>query len=264
LSTVPKPGTSTGSNKALLFFVALLLLFGGGMLLFFGYKHFQRSNSPGAVTKRARRPEKVLPKPEEVDGLVHDFLLTDRSGGQWSSEQMVGKVWVASFFFASCPNSCQQQNQTIQALHRDFAAKGVTFLSITCDPSRDTPERLREYAMKFTTDVDHWKFLSGDLLYTRRIGVERFRVAVAEQTHMDRLLVVDKWGTTRGSFHWKDGKQLEEMKTLLPQLLSEKEQPKEPAKEQPKEPVKKQTKDPVKKQAETQRQEQTKAKKGAK
>ena len=221
-SSVENPASSLSSNRTLLFFVALLFLVGGGTILYYGYRKFQKRDAEVKKIVSKPDPKTALPK-----GPVESFVLTDRSGNEFASADLKGKVWVASFFFSSCPHSCKQQNESIRDLHRIFAKRGVTFLSITCDPKNDTAATLRDYAMNFTSDVRQWKFLTGDLEYIQKVGAERFRVFVGEKGHQDRLLVVDKWGRMRASVPWSRPGELAKMRTLLEELLAETEPPKD-------------------------------------
>ena len=45
---------------------------------------------------------------------------------------------------------------------------------------------------------DQWLFLTGRLIYIRRVASELFGVALDKQTHTERLIVCDKWGKVRG------------------------------------------------------------------
>ena len=80
---------------------------------------------------------KLDPKP------IEDFALTDSYDMDFDTRDLRGQVWVASFFFATCPSVCRQQNQMISSLHGEFGRQGVKFLSITCDPKYDSTESLR-------------------------------------------------------------------------------------------------------------------------
>lgn len=203
---------------AALFWLAVLLVFVGGMVFY-------------AASKRGREP-RVNGGSEAVEDwsdapILTRFRLTERSGRHVSSEDLLGKVWVTNFFYSSCPGSCRQQTQLVQSLQRQYGRDGVVFVSITCDPAIDTPERLREYAHNFDAPDDGWLFLTGEMIYLRRVGAEFFRLAVMEKEHQDNLAVVDKWGNVRGRFNWHDPLQLDRLKSLLPELLAETEAPAE-------------------------------------
>ena len=73
-----------------------------------------------------------------------EFELTERSGQPFRSADMKGKVWVATYFFTTCPGNCIRLNQNIKFMHNMPELKDVTWVSITCDPDNDTLAALRE------------------------------------------------------------------------------------------------------------------------
>jgi cytochrome oxidase Cu insertion factor (SCO1/SenC/PrrC family) len=158
---------------------------------------------------------------EWMDG----FTLTERSGREVKWSDLEGKVRVVSFFFSSCPANCLRQNQKIGEIQRAYVGKDLVCVSITCDPDTDSPERLREYAAKLEAPGDQWLFLTGRLIYIRRVASELFKVALDKQTHTERLIVCDKWGNIRGSFLWNKLDEVAELRLLVDKLLSEREPP---------------------------------------
>ena len=218
-------------NKALVFFTALIFLFGGFVVFFIAYRSgvgevgAGEGGDPGVVTKElgAVVDKQYMKTPPDVpaDELVTDFILTNQNGELFSSHSLDGQVHVASFFFATCPATCRAQNEAMRELHRDYGRKGVKFLSITVDPENDSPDRLREYASLFGAKSDEWQFLTGDLLYTRRIGAEIYQMHVDKGVHTNRLAIVDKAGKLRGAFDWQDLTQVGKMRKLIDELLAE-------------------------------------------
>lgn len=184
-----------------------------------------------AVMLKRQKSHDEEPLVEQVDEewrdvkWIKDFKLTERSGKTFDSRSMQSQVWVASFFFAACPTECKLQNNHVAGIAREFGPKGVTFVSITCDPKNDTPARLRDYANQFDADEKQWLFLTGDVLHIQRIGAERFSLAVLDSeegpTHSSRLVVVDRNGEIRGRYDWKDPAELTELKLMLNKCLAE-------------------------------------------
>lgn len=190
--------------------VAALVFFAAGIGLV-AFAMVRRSAEDNATGKQVAAPGTH----------IDDFVLTDRTGLPFSSADLQGKVWVASFFFSSCPTTCLRQNQTVAALADEFASQGVKFVSITCDPENDTPQNLQAYAARFHAKPDEWYFLTGDLTYIRMIGRDAFQVLVEKQTHSNRLMLVDKWGNVRGKYNWEDPKELETLKKNIAKLMAE-------------------------------------------
>ena len=108
------------------------------------------------------------------DKPVVDFQLVDASGAPFSSDQLKGHVWVASFFFANCPGFCLNLNQQVEKIVKEVADAEVRFVSITVDPAHDTPAVLTEYAQKFHADPARWTFLTGDQATIERVALEKF------------------------------------------------------------------------------------------
>lgn len=152
------------------------------------------------------------------------FELTDTSGIRFRSKDMVGKVWVANFFFSSCPGACPKLLNQIKELRAQLGDRDVTFVSLTNDPDTDTPEVLKEYAKKYRSD-DKWKFLTGtEQLQMRAIGSEFFDVnAGTGESHSEKLIVVDKWNKVRGQFHVHKPEEMIQFRILLDELLKETE-----------------------------------------
>lgn len=149
-----------------------------------------------------------------------DYDLTERTGATFGRKDLLGKVHVVSFFFASCPGTCREQNNRLAGVHSEFKAKGVKFVSITCDPETDTPAKLREYALLYSAPEDSWKFLTGELPYIRRVAAEVYRVPLDLKTHVEKFLVVDQTGKLRGSFSWGNASSMKEMRLLIDELLA--------------------------------------------
>ncbi|MBA60854.1 MAG: hypothetical protein CMJ76_00670 [Planctomycetaceae bacterium] len=215
-------------SKAAGFFVALMLLVAGGLMLFKLSSGGQHQSGTSAVTGAPDWQPKISPADYETGAgelWITEFELVDQQGESFSSAEMEGKVWLASFFFASCPATCVQQNREKQSLHEVWSRKGVKFVSITCDAENDTPARLHEYSQKFTTDHENWKFLSGDGGFINRIGSEFFRVSVGPRTHTDSFVLMDKWGNVRGTYNWLDKTELKQMNQEIVTLLTEDSEP---------------------------------------
>lgn len=157
---------------------------------------------------------------------LRDFTLFDQDGRDFFSRELTGRVWIASFFFSHCPTICPEQNAYLAALYqrRKLSSPSSPLLrlvSISTDPQRDTPERLREYGSQFQIPFSDWTFCTGDLKLVRRISAEFFGVSGDADHHSSLLLVVDKWGRVRGRFDWHDPQEELAMLELISQLEQE-------------------------------------------
>jgi len=152
---------------------------------------------------------------------IRDFHLTERSGEKFFSRDLTGEVWIANFFFSSCPGICKKQNEYLRDLQKRLGDKAARVVSITTDSATDTPEHLREFAKKLNADKERWLFLTGESHLIKRVGAEFFKAASGGGHHSSQLYIVDRWGDVRGDFDWEDPKQEIAMLKLIEQLRAE-------------------------------------------
>lgn len=79
------------------------------------------------------------------------------------SDLLQGKVVIINSFFATCQGSCLPLNQNLEKVQQalgDRLGKDVFILSISVDPTVDTPTNLNAYAKKLHARPG-WHFLTG-------------------------------------------------------------------------------------------------------
>ena len=141
----------------------------------------------GALASLWRQPE-PLPAEGTVEtladyGLVPDFRLTERGGSTVTLADLRGKVWVANFIYTECTETCPLQSLQVQRLQEEFAgARDLRFVSITVDPSHDTPEVLRRYADRYGADPERWLFLTGPKPAIHALAKDGFKLGVSDAT----------------------------------------------------------------------------------
>ena len=94
-----------------------------------------------------------------------DVTLINQHGEKmrFYSDLLKGKIVVINSFFTTCTSVCPPLNRNfakIQDAVGDRLGKDVYLLSISVDPTNDTPPRLKEYAEKFQAKPG-WYFLTG-------------------------------------------------------------------------------------------------------
>ena len=152
---------------------------------------------------------------------VEPFELTRESGETFNTASLDGKVWVASFFFTSCPGFCLKQNQSIADLTKTLGDKDVTFVSVSVDPTLDTPPELVKYAAHFKADPAHWVFLTGDFEKIRHVAKDSFLVAADRDTHTGRLFLVGRDGKIVASYSGTDPGEMKMLAREIDKLNAE-------------------------------------------
>lgn len=211
-------------NKALLFWCAILCLFAGGTVIMFA----TGTIGPQRIAARQESSTRDVHDTDKNDDVsyrlsdepISPFELTDQRGMKFNTSALQGKFWVASVFFASCPSVCRTQNNQVSKLQMRYGGRGVEFVSITCDPERDTPPALAKYAKLFAAEADKWHFLTGDFQKIRKIGNEVFHITVDREVHSDRLILVGQDGKVVGTYRSTQMDEFSDLIQKLDELLS--------------------------------------------
>ena len=122
-----------------------------------------------SVVAQEASPTKQTPNAtDESPGKKYftDVLLVNQNGEQmrFYSDLLQNKVVVINSFFATCKGSCLPLNRNLEKLQKalgDHMGKEVYFVSISVDPTVDTPTNLKAYAKKLNAGPG-WYFLTGD------------------------------------------------------------------------------------------------------
>jgi len=142
----------------------------------------------------------------EDKGAAADFTYSDIDGNQVTMSAENGKVRLVYFFYSNCPDVCPPTTFMMSQVQDQLKAEGkfgsqVEFLSITIDPTRDTPEALKAFGDKFHADYTGWKFLRGDEQATADLA-KKYGLAVIKDEdgnfgHSNLIVLVDKKGRIR-------------------------------------------------------------------
>ena len=136
---------------------------------------------------------------------VPPFAFMNQDSLLITNEDYLGKVYVAEFFFTTCPTICPIMNRNlvqIQDEFREFEEFGVA--SFTINPDYDTPRVLKEYGEKYgITDMD-WHLLTGDREEIYHLANVGFNIFAAEADgvpggfeHSGLFALIDKEGYIR-------------------------------------------------------------------
>ena len=95
---------------------------------------------------------------------VPEFVFQNQDNRYVTNEDFLGKVYVAEFFFTSCPSICIEMNQNMKILDEEFGGRDdFGIASFTIDPVNDTPVVLKEYAERLNVISQNWHFLTGKI-----------------------------------------------------------------------------------------------------
>jgi protein SCO1/2 len=160
---------------------------------------------------------------------IPEFTLTERSGQPLRSSDLAGKVWVADFFYTTCPGPCPALTSRFSDVQKALGdAKDVRMVSISVDPEKDTTDVLKVYADRFKAGPN-WYFCTGEKDAIYKLAHDGFKLPVAEGTpesgpitHTTRLILVDKTGTVRGFYEGVSEEGVRDLVRDIHRLIEEK------------------------------------------
>jgi protein SCO1/2/putative membrane protein len=161
--------------------------------------------------------------PEPRPGPV--FALTNHHGQPFGSDQLKGKVWIADFIFINCAGPCPMMTHEMIRLTKQIKNPNVRFVSVTVDPTRDTPVALAKYALDMGATDERFVFLTGtpeqiqDVARGLIVGVGAGGDGQHAIFHSDRFIVVDQEGRMHGAYSAMEPEQLEKLKAKVGQLV---------------------------------------------
>jgi protein SCO1 len=105
-------------------------------------------------------------EPSAAQKYFTDVVLVNQNGEKmrFYSDLLQGKVVIINSFFGTCRGSCLPMNRNLEKVQEalgERVGKDVRIISISVDPTVDTPPTLKEYAKKLHARPG-WYFLTGD------------------------------------------------------------------------------------------------------
>lgn len=96
---------------------------------------------------------------------IPNSLVYDQNGKEldFYTDLIKGKTVAINFIFTTCTASCPPLTATFRKVQQDAAQRGldVKLISISVDPTVDTPERLLAFAQKYNAEPG-WTFVTGN------------------------------------------------------------------------------------------------------
>ncbi len=102
----------------------------------------------------------------EIGEAMPDFALYNQNGEVVQSARFRGKQIMLNFIYSRCPVATMcpastMKMMTTQKLAREAGVKNLELVSISLEPSYDTPAVLKEYAAVRSIDTTNFSFLTG-------------------------------------------------------------------------------------------------------
>lgn len=157
--------------------------------------------------------------PEMVDSLIQHqankqkhriapFKFVNQNGDTITNKDYLGHIYVADFFFTTCPTICPIMGDNmvwLQEKTKDMP--NVKFLSHTVTPDIDSVPVLKEYALEKGVNDAVWNLVTGDkrdIYYMARNSYLAVKTGSPDQmydmVHTENFVLVDSEGRIRGFY----------------------------------------------------------------
>ncbi len=154
---------------------------------------------------------------------IPPFELINQNGEKFTEENLDGKIYVADFFFTTCPGICPKMTSNMALLQDEFLNDPeILLLSHSVTPKIDDVEVLKSYAEVKGINSDKWHLLTGDRETIYNLGRKSYFVEedqglekdIDEFLHTENFVLIDKSRHIRGIYNGLN-------KTAVAQLIAD-------------------------------------------
>ncbi len=93
---------------------------------------------------------------------VRPFSFVRQDGKAITEKDVIGKTYIAEYFFTTCKGICPKMNKNMQKVYEQLKnEKDFMILSHTVDPETDSVPTLKRYADSIGASINNWWFLTG-------------------------------------------------------------------------------------------------------
>ena len=160
-----------------------------------------------------RSMNRQLPPELPVISKLPNYTLLNEMGKNFGSNDLKGRVYLASFVFTSCPMTCRELLEKLQKVQKRVKGVGnkIALVTYSVDPEYDTPKILYKTARDLKANPHIWTFLTGKKENVRSLLVDGFKVPMGDKeaigdgsmidiAHSEKLVLVDENGNIRGYY----------------------------------------------------------------
>ena len=158
---------------------------------------------------------------------IKSFEFLNQNGEIISEKDYEGFIYVADFFFTTCPSICPIMTDNmvkIQNYVKD--KKKVKLLSFSVTPEIDSVPVLKEYSINKGVNDKYWNLLTGDKSKIYSLARKSFLVVKEngkstshDMIHTESFVLVDREKRIRGFYDGTDDKDIQTLKKDIDILI---------------------------------------------
>ena len=163
--------------------------------------------------------------PEEIQHVrkyhtIGDFSLINQNGKTITQEDYKDKIYIADFFFTTCPTICPIMTKNMADLQKALGDdSNVLLLSHSVTPEIDSVAQLKKYAIEKGVNDSKWNLVTGDKKQIYDLARKSYLAVKTDgdggpfdMIHTENFILVDKEKRIRGFY---DGTKKEDMDKIL-------------------------------------------------
>lgn len=166
-----------------------------------------------------------------IDSIAHqlpDYKFIDQDSGEVTPELFKGKVYVADFFFTSCPTMCPRvQKQMMRVYERYKTEPRFMLLSHTIDTKHDSVAVLHRYAQNLGIETAKWRVVTGEKDEIYDIAKQYLISATEDEnepggyTHSGAIILMDGDRHIRGYYDGTNEEKVDQLIEDIARLLKQ-------------------------------------------
>lgn len=161
---------------------------------------------------------------------IAEFSLIDQKNQRISNAMFDGKIYVANFFFTSCPGICPKMTGNLKLVANQFQDnKDILFISHSVMPWVDSVAQLNQFASRYNIRSAQWHLVTGskeeiNLLARRSYFAEEEMGLTKDSTgfvHSEHCLLIDRERRIRGVYNGTLSLEMERLAEDIKILMKE-------------------------------------------
>lgn len=151
---------------------------------------------------------------------IADFKLINQNGDTITQNTYADKIYVADFFFTTCPSICPVMTANLAEVQDEFKDDNeVLLLSHSVTPEIDSVAQLKKYAVEKGVIDQKWNLVTGDKKQIYELARKSYMAVMDDgdggaydMIHTENFMLIDKERRIRGYY---DGTNKEEVEKLI-------------------------------------------------
>jgi protein SCO1/2 len=160
---------------------------------------------------------------------IADFELINQNGKTVTHENFNGKIYVADFFFTTCPTICISMTDNLLKVQKEIQNNpNILLISHSVTPKIDSVTQLKKYAIEKGVNDKKWHLVTGDKKEIYKLARKSY-LAVKDEgdggpfdmIHTENFILVDPDKRIRGFYDGTDSKEIKRLLLEIKILHSE-------------------------------------------